>query len=1054
MFVGSGKGILMGSADIPKQLVDEVREGRVVLVLGSGASIGAARSDGKPFPSTESLVRALSDQFLGKSYPNNDLAWISELAISASSLAVVQDFIADQFSNPTPAPHHSLVPSFRWRGIATTNYDRVVERSYELAPNKIQQVVPFLSNDDRVDAKLRDPSCVGLLKLHGCVTRTHDEYLPLILTVDQYATHRKNRTRVFQMLEEWAKENTLVFIGHSLRDIDLRKLLIDLVGNMGGHPRFYMVRPGVDDLERDFWNKRSISVIGMEYGEFLQKLDGAIPRQLRPLLKRLEADHPIRKHFTTQSPPSRPLLESLQYDWEYVHAGMVIEKGEAKHFYSGFGLGWFPIHADLDVRRRLSSELIEDVFLRSEEDRPTTVELYLVKAEAGAGKSVALRRTAWDAAIRGGAMVLYVRPGRLPEPRVVEELALSTGQRLFVFVENPATEPAALVRLLTEVRKRKLRVTFITAERINEWNVRCEELENYLSGEHVLHSLNESEIGALVDLLEKHDALGSRLERLSRDERIEEFVKQAGRQLLVALHVATQGRPFEDILLDEYHRILPPEAQRLYLTVCVLNRLKVPVRAGVISRIHDIPFEEFKQRLFKPLEHVVHSVQLPWGDMAYRTRHEEIAEIVFRRVLVDPADRYNQFVRILHALNPVYSTDSLALRALLRARSVHDLFPSYEDAAALYQTAVEVLGEDDVYLLQQRANHERLRPNGNLETATSLLMKARSLDSRDESVIHTLAEVMRKRADNSTESLERRRYRAEAKGLLQLIGSEGPSAKFAVNTRAKIAIDAVAEVLRNATSTERDIDDAVREAEREVAEARQRYPGDSYVAGLEAELGRALEDDQRTYNALEKARRANPRDPFIASRLATILIHRQQVVSAKDVVSEALRSNRGDKRLNHMYAEIERRYTPERNIEDLVNHYRRAFTRWDTNYESQFWFARYAWELGTNDSKNEAKEVFRHLREAPVPHSERIQIRDVIRTAERPIEYLGTVARVESTHGFVKLDGSGEWVFFHRSDVPENVWADLTSERRVGFHLGFSLGGLRAIKVWLEGDAS
>lgn len=1042
----------MGNADIPyPNLINEVREGRVVLVLGAGASIGAKREDGTPVPSTEELARALSARFLDNSGPTNDLSWISELAISASGLSIVQDFIAEQFSDLILAPHHFLLPNFRWRGIATTNYDRVIERSYETAPNRIQQVVPFLHNDDSVDGKLRDPSYVGLLKLHGCITRTHDEQLPLILTVDQYVTHRKNRIRLFQMLEEWAKENTLVFIGHSLRDFDLRILLIDLVSKLGGHPRFYIVRPGVDVIERDLWAKKSISVIDMEYGEFLSKLDSKISRHLRPLLKRLETDHPIRKHFTTLSPPSRTLLESLQYDWEYVHAGMVIEQGEPKEFYSGFSMGWYPIQTELDVRRRLSSQLIEDVFLRSEEDRPTTVELYLVKAEAGAGKSVALRRTAWDAAIHAGAMVMFVRSARLPEPQVIEELASSTGQRIFVFVENPATDTVGLVRLLSEARKRRIRATFITAERINEWNVRCESLENYLSGEHVLEPLNESEISDLVDLLEKHHALGARLERFNRAERIEEFVKQAERQLLVALHVATHGKPFEDILLDEYRRIMPPEAQRLYLTVCVLNRLKVPVRAGVISRIHDIPFEEFKQKLFKPLEHVVHSVRLPWGDMAYRTRHSEIAEIVFQRVLLEPVDRYDQIARILQALNPMYSTDAIALRGLLRARHVAELFPSYEHAAALYQAAVNILGEDDVYLLQQRANYERIRANGNLELATTLLIKAKDLKPRDESVLHTLAEVFRKRADNSTETLERRRYRTEAKALLHRMSLNGPSSKFAVSSRAKIAIDSVADVLKEGNSTERDIDEAVREAEKEIAEASQRYPGDPYIGGLEAELGRVLADDQRTYNALEKAIRANPRDPFIARRFAIFLINRQDVDAAKKVISNALRSNRGDKRLNYMYAEIERQHTLEYDLVDLVSHYRRAFTRWDTNYESQFWFARFGWELNTNDSKAEAKEVFRHLREAPVPHSERLGIRDVIRTTGHSTGFLGTVVRVESTHGFIRLDKSGDWIFFHKDDVEGNVWADLASERRVGFNLGFSLGGPRAINVWLEG---
>ena len=58
------------------------------------------------------------------------------------------------------------------------------------------------------------------------------------------------------------------------------------------------------------------------------------------------------------------------------------------------------------------------------------------------------------------------------------------------------------------------------------------------------------------------------------------------------------------IVEDEYNAIVPQQAQDLYLTICVLNRLNVPVRAGVVSRLHDIPFEYFKEHLFQPLEHV------------------------------------------------------------------------------------------------------------------------------------------------------------------------------------------------------------------------------------------------------------------------------------------------------------------------------------------------------------------------------------------------------------------------------------------------------------------
>ena len=75
--------------------------------------------------------------------------------------------------------------------------------------------------------------------------------------------------------------------------------------------------------------------------------------------------------------------------------------------------------------------------------------------------------------------------------------------------------------------------------------------------------------------------------------------------MVLALHEATLGKPFEDILEDEYKNVSPLEAQRLYLTLCVLNRFDVKVRAGAMSRIHGIAFEEFKNRLHKPLENVV-----------------------------------------------------------------------------------------------------------------------------------------------------------------------------------------------------------------------------------------------------------------------------------------------------------------------------------------------------------------------------------------------------------------------------------------------------------------
>jgi len=1035
--------------DLQENLVRQVRQGRAVLFLGAGASLGARTPDKREPPLGDELRNRVAERFLTGDYSSENLAWVTELAISATDLFEVQDFIADQFRDLRPADYHLLIPTFRWRGIATTNYDRVLETAYSTSSGAVQTVVPFLSNADRVDEKLRDPSSLALLKLHGCITHTHDPQLPLILTIDQYTTYRDGRTRLFQMLEEWGSENTIIFVGHRLQDPNLRGIILDLSERIPSRPRYLLVRPGVNDVERDFWSKKHISVLDDTFEDLLRALDAAIAKSMRPLAAKLEADHPIRLRFVVKDKASPALLEFLANDFEYIHEGVPSGEGDPSRFYSGFGLDWYPILLDLDVRRGLTNKLLEDVILRPEEDRPSQVELYVVKAEAGAGKSVLLRRLAWEASNSAGVLCLRSRGTAPPSLEALRELSEATGDRIFLFIDNAADYLLVIRELLEFAQSRKLRLTLITAERVNEWNVRCEDLEEYLSDQYQLYYLSRSEIETLVQLLTKYDALGPNLANKTFEEQVDEFEKRAGRQLLVALHEATHGRPFEEILLDEYEGIIPPEAQRLYLTACVLNRLKVPVRAGLISRVHSIPFEDFREHLFRPLEHVVHVIQLPWGDYAYRARHPEIAQIVFEQVLTDSTERFNEYIRIVRALNPVYSVDYEALRGMLRSKWIHDLFPSYEDAKAIYDSAREILG-DDAYLLQQMANYERIRPNGNLPLARTLLDKARQLDPLDSTIVHTLAEVLRARAEAADKKLERARFRSEARALLGSITSTSPSARYATVTKLKLCIDGVRDLLTEESSTDRDIDEAVRDAERAFENARQRYPGDRFVLTAESEFAKLLEDHERSFEALKRARNSNPRDPFIASRLAAILVSRGDLDTARAYIEEALESNRGDKRLNFQYGEL-LRAKMETPPEDLAYYYRRAFTKWDHNYESQFWYARFTFESNDPAKVRESKEVFRHLREIPMSYEDRIRSQDAMGGLSDPRQFSGTITRVEATHGFVSIDGRGDWVFFHETEVAEGVWDHLSSGTRVIFAIGFSLRGPKALDLRLEG---
>ena len=235
----------------PHHLLDSVKSGNVVLVLGAGASIGAATPTGQTVPTGRKLASLLSTKFLGRAHADDPLPVVAELAISESDLFTVQEYIRTLFTDIQPAPFHELLPTFKWAGLETTNYDLVIERAYNRCLNPSQEPIPFIRNGDRVNAKLSSPRSLMLLKLHGCITRTDDASLPLILSTDQYLTHRADRDRIFDHLKNLSYEHPLVFVGHSLRDPDIRQLLLEL-GNSDQRPRYYAVTPTATEPENGF----------------------------------------------------------------------------------------------------------------------------------------------------------------------------------------------------------------------------------------------------------------------------------------------------------------------------------------------------------------------------------------------------------------------------------------------------------------------------------------------------------------------------------------------------------------------------------------------------------------------------------------------------------------------------------------------------------------------------------------------------------------------------------------------------------------------------------
>jgi len=885
--------------DIPAILKSGIRDGSVVLMLGAGASSEASDTLGRNAPSTKELVQLIADRFLGGKFKELPLNQVAEIAASEADLVAVQEYIRGVLEPLKPARAHRTLCTFNWFGLATTNFDRLVEEGYREAGEGAQRIVPFIDNNDRVDDKLRDPKSLAYLKLHGCITRTTNSDAPLILATEQYVQYRQGRSRVFDMFKGWCYEHIVVFIGSSVQDPNLRHILLEVDKDVPSRPQYFMVAPDIPGEIQRMWMKKNVHVLDGTFGQFVTAIDDALPSPFRivkpeaPLCKLAVAE----KFVKTTVPLSDTAAQFLSVDVEYVRDVKTQSSIDPRDFYKGVDLGWNPIVLGLDVRRAVGDSILVDHFIDKREKRDK-LQLILIKAYAGAGKKTLLHRIAWDAAHEYGCLCLYLTEFGCINSAALAEVARLTDERIFLFVENACDAVRELTNLVNNIGPAGAALTIITTARTNEWNMTCQTLSEQVTSEYELKYLSHKDIETLLSLLEKHNALGT-LRTLPPEARKEALTERAGRQLLVALHEATLGKSFEQILRDEYENIRPTDAQRIYLSICVLNRLDIPVRAGIIARMYGIGFTEFKRRFFGPLELVVHAQFNPIiRDYEYRARHSHIAEIVVEEVLRDPAVRFQEHMRCLRYLNISYASDRRAFYRMIRANDLMDVFHEHSMVKEIYELAQEVAGKDQE-VLHQMAIYEMKRDNGKLETACALLEAAHEIASNNHTIIHSMAELKLRMAEKTARTdLEFKKYVDEAQNMC--VQNRRVLDSFGIGTLIKGELLKLERMLNHeAQVSDADLEHVVNQAEEYLEEAIQNYPGEHQLLNLEATLARLLSDSDRVIKTLAKSFELNPKNSYVALRLARCYEQKGMVGDAIGTLRKAIDANSNKKELHY-----------------------------------------------------------------------------------------------------------------------------------------------------------
>ena len=1032
--------------ELPHILIEAIKDQRAVIVFGAGASMGCTNPSGVNPPSGNQLRDHLAKKFLGTEKESRDLATVAEMAIAngAGQPAVFEE-ISNLMSDFDPSEAHQKLGNFRWRGFATTNYDRLIEQGYSKNASRKQTCLPFVKDIEPFDDRLRnEASPLALLKLHGCINHRLDPDIPLVLSNEHYHRYQNNREQLFNRLRQWAQSSPLIFVGYRLADPHLRSLIYDI--DSGSRPQWYIVSPGGDEHDQKFWASKNVDVVNGTFAGFIEALDHQIPELFRALSIPQDATGaPYRKHFRSKDFGSDSLRSSFQNDLEYVHAGVAFDEVEAEKFYSGHDRGWCSIVRKYDFPRKVGENLLFAAFDDSDKKQQ---KFFLLQGAAGSGKTIALRRAAYDAATAFDEIVLWLRPTGQPRPEFFEELHGLTGKRTVLFVDQVSLHASSIATLLRRLDDKGVPITVVAAEREADWGSYCNDLEESFTPEiFSLRNLSEREAEDLVDLLDRHKCLGQLLAK-SKQDRIAAFLDEdrADRQLLVALHELTQGKPFESIILEEYDRITPDGARQLYLDIATMHQFGVIARAGAISRVSGIRFKDFEENFFAPLRDIVSVVHDPYtGDKGYETRHARVSSILFGVACPNDEEKSRQLSRILTGLDSGFSSDKRVIESVCKGRVLAQEFSQVVPARQVFETALRLL-PSSAFLHQQAAMLEYLHRDGSLENAQQLAETARELDDNNHIYIHTLAEVARRRANTAASRVLSERYRAQSRSYLNEIWLKDARKDLSF---CRLLIDEAVDLLRSLPDEAKDhelieFDDKVDEATERLRRAQQDFPNESEFPSAEGQLWQRLGESEKASIAFKKAIAVRPRNSGAFARLSTI-----QKVSGSDseasvTLAKALEQFPNDKNVHLQIAKLKFDMGPE-TAPEAEFHLKSSFGPGDHNFDARFLLAEFFFWAGRAD---ESKKLFEEIdAKAPTEFRKLAPASDDVITSKLGT-YAGTIEAVKDRFFFIRFGGYPMAIFAHMSSLVDINFDELQVGAPITFKLRFNRRGPVAIATW------
>ncbi|MBN1532913.1 MAG: SIR2 family protein [Spirochaetes bacterium] len=244
---------------IHPELIDELKKSKVILFVGAGVSVNLG------LPSWGDLIEHMAveldfDPATFRSY--GDFLELAEYyEIKKGSIGPLRSWMDIQFHSPLikieESLIHKLIAKFNFHIIYTTNYDRWIERAFKAHGVEHVKVTNIYDL-----TKLRS-GITQIIKFHG----DFDDDSSIVLTESSYFNRLSFEGPLDMKLRSDILGKSILFIGYSLNDIDMRYLLYKLNKLWEGYstesvrPRSYIFMLSHNPIKNEVFRERGVETI-------------------------------------------------------------------------------------------------------------------------------------------------------------------------------------------------------------------------------------------------------------------------------------------------------------------------------------------------------------------------------------------------------------------------------------------------------------------------------------------------------------------------------------------------------------------------------------------------------------------------------------------------------------------------------------------------------------------------------------------------------------------------------------------------------------------------